>query len=151
MKSRRFKNEAERVAYREALATWLSPDGMVVLIPKARWRPYDKLLELQRRRIEVSCTIARVLEREGVGAGLPWHEQWRAIEKVQDERVEAWENAWLSDDAPIPQTPLEELMDEHHRLWWAEHDQCDDIEKDTGAVCPLFDTRPYAAACPRPY
>jgi hypothetical protein len=145
----KFRSEEERVAIMD---TWLIPLGVrMPPVPKARRQMYAKLMRLQRRWSEISCAISRELEREGIGAGLPWHEQWRVIEKVREQRIEAWEEAWLGSNPPVPQTWLEELLDEHHRTRWAEWDLCDDIEKKWGAVSPLYDSRPGAIARPCPH
>jgi hypothetical protein len=139
--------DEERYAIR---ATWFLPLGSKVSVRVPRWRKlmYAKLADLQRRRLGLSGAIFEELKREGIGSGHPWHERWRAIERVQDERIEAWQDAQLGIDPPEPQTPLEHLLQEHHHLQWAEWNLCDEIEKRDGAVSPLYDLRP--GAVPRP-
>ncbi len=124
------------------LSEWVSEKP--VRVPKARKLMYAKLADRQRRRMKIFQAIFDELER----AGSSGHERWETISKVRDERIEAWQDAQLGIEPPEPQTALEELLHEHHRLRWAEWNLCDEIEKRWGAVSPLYDTRPGAVARP---
>jgi hypothetical protein len=146
-----FKNDEEEAAYHKIVATWFLPPGVSVVVPKARKLMYGKLMDLQRRRIDIWGAIFEELEREGIGSGRPWHERYEAIAKAREERIEAWQDAQLGIDPPEPKTPLEHLLQEHHRLLWAEWNLCDGIEKRWGAVSPLYDTRPDAVPRPCPH
>jgi hypothetical protein len=137
------------MTYYEILATWLSK--VPILVPKARKLMYAKLADLQhRRRMEIFQAVFDELEREGIGSDQPWEERWKTIAKEQEDHIEAWQDAQLGIDPPVPQTPLEDMLQDHHRLRWAEWDLCDAIEKRWGAVSPFFDTRPGAVPrhCP---
>lgn len=134
--------------YYAIVSTWHLPPGISILVPKARKLMYDKLVDLQRRRFEIFHAIFDELEREGIAGGQPWHERWKIIAKAQEDRIEEWQNAQLGSDPPVPQTPLEELLQEHYRRCLAEWSLCDEIEKRWGAVSPFYDTRPDAV--PRP-
>jgi hypothetical protein len=111
---------------------------------------YRKLMNLERRHVDMMGAIFDELKREGVGSGQPWHERYETIAKTRDERIEAWQDAQLNIDPPEPQTPLEHVLQEHHRPRWGERNLCDEIEKQWGAVSPFFDTRPGAVPrhCP---
>lgn len=137
--------------YYAIVRTWLLPPGISVLVPKARKLMYDNLTKLQRKRMNISDAIFAELEREGIGSGQPWDDRWKTLCKERDERIEAWSDARLATNPPIPQTYLEELLHEHHRLQWAEWNLCDEIEKRWGAVSPFYDTRPDAAPRPCPH
>jgi hypothetical protein len=121
------------------VSTWLTDKP--VHPPRARALMYRKLMDYGRRRVEIAVAIFAELEREGIGGGQPWQQRWRTLAKAQDDRVEAWADAQLGIDPPIPQTVLEELLHQYHRLHWAECNLCDEIEKRWGAVSPLYDTR----------
>jgi hypothetical protein len=129
--------------------SWLSEKP--VRVPNARKLMYGKLIALQRQRIEILHTIFEELKREGIGSGQPWHECCETISKARDQHIEAWQDAQLGIDPPEPQTPLEHMLQEHHRLQWLECNLCDDIEKRWGAVSPLFDTRPGTVPRPCPH
>jgi hypothetical protein len=101
-------------------STWLLPLGVSVRVPKARKQMCNKLDELGRRRSGIYFTILDELQREGIGSSLACYERGKAICKAVDDRIEAWSDAQLDINPPVPQTPIEELLQEHHRLQWAE-------------------------------
>jgi hypothetical protein len=109
---------------------------------RLRRRMYDKLIELARQQIEIWLAIGRELEREGIGSGQPHWQRRRTVDKAKNDRIEAWEDRELGIDPPEPRTPLEDLLQENHRLSWAAMNLADDIEKQFGFVSPLLDPRP---------
>jgi hypothetical protein len=96
------------------LSEWVSEKP--VRVPKARKLMYGKLIALQRKRIEILGAISEELKREGIGSGQLWHERLETISEARGERIEAWQDAQLGIDPPEPQTPLEHLLQDHHRL-----------------------------------
>jgi hypothetical protein len=140
------QSDEELAAYYAIVRTWLLPPGVSVVVPRWRKQMYRKLSALGRHRSEVYFTIFDELKRERAGS-----ERGETIAKAVDALTEAWLDAQLGIDPPVPQTPLEELLQEHHRLQWAEWNLCDEIEKRDGAVSPLYDSRPDSVPRPCPY
>jgi hypothetical protein len=102
-----------------------------------------------RRQSAIYFTIWDELKRQGVGANEPWHSD--TLKKAVDARLAAWADAQAEIGAPAPRTPLEDLLDEPCRLQQQEYDMLDAIEKQEGAVSPLYDSRPYSVPRPCPY
>lgn len=145
--TRPCKSAEESAEYYAVLSTWSCevPPGMKIKTPRHRRQLYKKLMSLGNRRNVVYCAVCNELRRARARS------RWDWPSKEADDLIEAWADAQLGIDSPLPQTPLEELLHEHHRLLWAEWNLCDEIEKRYGAVHPLHDSRPDSVARPCPY
>lgn len=108
---------------------------------RLRKKLYDKLLDLSRQLLDVWLAIGNELERQGTGAGEPLHRAVTIVDKALWDLIEDWEDGQLAAEPPEPQTKLEHLLQEHHRLLWAAQNLCDEIEKKFGEVSPLLDLR----------
>ena len=148
--TRPARTDAEREQYDAIYKTWWLPAGMKPKTMKGlmrRRRLYDKLTALHRRQSAIYFTIWDAV----AGCRPPWPMRGEEVQKAADARIKAWADARDSIDPPVPRTPFEDLLDEHCRLQQQGYDMLDDIEKQEGAVSPLYDFAPYSVPRPCPY